>query len=205
MNIDYIEVLDQLALWLQNVDSQTLLGGVFSLLGATVLLSMAVRYFRARKRDANASQQASLTGDGLYEPNPAAANAKSAAKSKDSLKGKSKAKPADKVTLDGDDRALTGSASSATEPGGSLELILRQQRLIDSLAERVQALEGYLEMISSRQQKSEAGHRDRLYYQDAIRAAKSGANAEELAEQFNLPAAEANLIISLSGRQARAA
>ena len=26
MNIDYIEVLDQLALWLQNVDSQTLLG-----------------------------------------------------------------------------------------------------------------------------------------------------------------------------------
>lgn len=209
MNIDYIEVLDQLALWLQNVDSQTLLGGVFSLLGATVLLSMAVRYFRARKGDATASQSASLTGDGFYESKPAAANAKSTAKPKGSLKGslkgRSKAKPADKVTLDGDDRALTGGASSASEPGGSLELILRQQRLIDSLAERVQALEGYLEMMSSRQQKSEAGHRDRLYYQDAIRAAKSGANAEELAEQYNLPAAEANLIISLSAGQARAA
>ena len=205
MNIDYIEVLDQLALWLQNVDSQTLLGGVFSLLGATVLLSMAVRYFRARKGDATASQSAFLTGDGFYETKPAAANAKSTATPKGSLKGRSKAKPADKVTLDGDDRALTGGASSASEPGGSLELILRQQRLIDSLAERVQALEGYLEMMSSRQQKSEAGHRDRLYYQDAIRAAKSGANAEELAEQYNLPAAEANLIISLSASQARAA
>lgn len=180
MSIDYIELLDQLALWLQNVDSQTLIGGIFSLLGATVLLSMLVRYLRGRRRDtvkaelkASGHQQAQHAPNSVVEP--------------------------------ATESPQTPSHAHANESGGSLDLIVRQQRIIDNLAERVQALEGYLEMMSSRQQKSESGHRDRLYYQEAIRAAKSGASADELSEQYNLPAAEANLIISLSGRQARAA
>lgn len=189
MKIDYIELFDQLALWLQNADSQTLLGGVFSLLGATVLLSMLVRYLRSRKTAAGETAEKDVAStptsrdDGIAQ----------LATQKGEKSGGS---------------AVAGhvkSASAGAEVGGSLELILRQQRLIDSLAERVQALEGYLEMVSSRQQKSDTGKRDRLYYQDAIRAAKAGASAAELADQFDLPAAEANLIISLSGRQARAA
>ncbi|MFT6163720.1 MAG: hypothetical protein ACJA1T_000058 [Zhongshania aliphaticivorans] len=72
-----------------------------------------------------------------------------------------------------------------------------QNSAMSLLGERVTALEEYLEMIGSRQQRQDADKKDVRFYQQAIGLADKGLSAKELAERCGISASEADLITML--------
>ncbi|WP_373081401.1 DUF2802 domain-containing protein [Zhongshania sp.] len=72
-----------------------------------------------------------------------------------------------------------------------------QNSAMSLLGERVSALEEYLEMIGSRQQRQEVDKKDVRFYQQAIGLADKGLSAEELAQRCGISASEADLITML--------
>jgi hypothetical protein len=65
------------------------------------------------------------------------------------------------------------------------------------LGERVLALEEYLEMIGSRQQRQETHKKDMRFYQQAISLADTGLSPEELVQRCGISSSEADLITAL--------
>ncbi|MDF1693881.1 MAG: DUF2802 domain-containing protein [Zhongshania sp.] len=92
----------------------------------------------------------------------------------------------------------------APRPPSSEEIIASLEKKIELqnsamslLGERVSALEEYLEMIGSRQQRQDADKKDMRFYQQAISMADKGLSAEELAQRCGISASEADLITML--------
>ncbi|MEX1669570.1 DUF2802 domain-containing protein [Zhongshania guokunii] len=92
----------------------------------------------------------------------------------------------------------------APRPPSAEELIATLEKKIELqnsamslLGERVSALEEYLEMIGSRQQRQDADKKDMRFYQQAISMVDKGLSAEELAQRCGISASEADLITML--------
>ena len=72
-----------------------------------------------------------------------------------------------------------------------------QASALSVLGERVLALEEYLELVGHRQQKIESEKRDPRFYQQAIRMADQGLDAEALIERCGVSRSEAELISAM--------
>ena len=72
-----------------------------------------------------------------------------------------------------------------------------QNSAMSLLGERVTALEEYLEMIGSRQERQHVDKKDARFYQQAIGLADKGLSAQELAQRCGISASEADLITML--------
>ncbi len=86
--------------------------------------------------------------------------------------------------------------------------IAQQQQKIDAqasalsvLGERVLALEEYLELVGSRQQKMAGENSDPRYYQQAISLADQGLEADELMQRCGISRSEAELIATLRSKR----
>lgn len=72
-----------------------------------------------------------------------------------------------------------------------------QNSALSVLGQRVIALEDYLEMVGSRQQQLSSEKRDPRFYQQAIRLAEQGLDAEALIKQCGISRSEAELLAAV--------
>lgn len=85
-----------------------------------------------------------------------------------------------------------------------VEVHLLEQRLksqdsaLVMMSERVQALEEYLEMLGSKQQRLEADKKGPHFYQHLRLLASKGMSAMELSQRFGISASEASLVAAMN-------
>lgn len=76
-----------------------------------------------------------------------------------------------------------------------------QASALSVLGERVLALEDYLELVGERQQQLHSDKRDPRFYQQALRLADRGLDADSLVARCGISRSEAELIASVRGRR----
>lgn len=97
---------------------------------------------------------------------------------------------------------LAKEAEFAAQHQAEVELLEQRLKSQDSalllMGERVQALEEYLEMLGSKQQRLEADKKSPHFYQHLRLLAHKGVSAVELAQRFGISASEASLIAAMN-------
>ena len=75
-----------------------------------------------------------------------------------------------------------------------------QNTALNVVGERVLALEEYLELLGSKQQRMEEEQKDPRFYQHLVRLANRGMTAVEMSRRFGISTSEATLITAMNRR-----